>query len=172
MVSFDASKVTDDHARAASARAPFVIKRKGTYYFMWSENDTRDENYRVAYATGPSPTGPWTKRGVILEKDLALGIKGTGHHSVVQVPGTDDWYIAYHRFAIPGGDGTHRETTIDKLEFDADGLIKKVVPTLSSIDPVSGGTTLPTNTTRSLQSVNSPAATPSYAPTASATSTR
>ena len=103
---------------------------------MWSENDTRDENYRVAYATGPSPTGPWTKQGVILEKDLSLGIKGPGHHSVVHVPGTDDWYIAYHRFAIPGGDGTHRETTIDKLEFGSDGLIKKVVPTLSGVDPV------------------------------------
>ncbi|PIM71428.1 hydrolase [Streptomyces sp. JV178] len=135
MVSFDSSKVTDITPSGYN-EGSFVIKRKGTYYFMWSENDTRDENYRVAYATGSSPTGPWTKRGVILEKDLSLGIKGPGHHSVVQVPGTDDWYIAYHRFAIPGGDGTHRETTIDKMEFDADGLIKKVVPTLSSIDPV------------------------------------
>ncbi|MDN3027875.1 family 43 glycosylhydrolase [Streptomyces sp. S.PB5] len=135
MVSFDASKVTDITPSGYN-EGTFVIKRKGTYYFMWSENDTRDENYRVAYATGPSPTGPWTKHGVILEKDLSLGIKGPGHHSVVHVPNTDDWYIAYHRFAIPGGDGTHRETTIDKLEFDADGLIKKVVPTLSSIDPV------------------------------------
>jgi GH43 family beta-xylosidase len=155
MVSFDASKVTDI-TTSGFREGSFVVKRKGTYYFMWSENDTRDENYRVAYATGSSPTGPWTKRGVILEKDLALGIKGPGHHSVVQVPGTDDWYIAYHRFAIPGGDGTHRETTIDKMEFDSDGLIKKVVPTLSSINPVSGGTTLPVNTTRSLQSVNFP----------------
>ncbi|MDQ0936717.1 family 43 glycosylhydrolase [Streptomyces turgidiscabies] len=135
MVSFDASKVTDITPSGYN-EGSFVIKRGATYYFMWSENDTRDENYQVAYATGSSPTGPWTKRGVILEKDLSLGIKGTGHHSVVHVPNTDDWYIAYHRFAIPGGDGTHRETTIDKLEFDADGLIKKVVPTLSSIDPV------------------------------------
>ncbi|WP_406005213.1 family 43 glycosylhydrolase [Streptomyces sp. NBC_00637] len=135
MVSFDASKITDITPSGYN-EGSFVVKRQGTYYFMWSENDTRDENYRVAYATGPSPTGPWTKRGVILEKDLSLGIKGTGHHSVVQVPGTDDWYIAYHRFAIPGGDGTHRETTVDKLEFDADGLIRKVVPTLTSIDPV------------------------------------
>ncbi|KND42819.1 family 43 glycosylhydrolase [Streptomyces stelliscabiei] len=135
MVSFDAAKVTDITPSGYN-EGTFVSKRKGTYYFMWSENDTRDENYRVAYATGSSPTGPWTKRGVILEKDLSLGIKGPGHHSVVHVPGTDDWYIAYHRFAIPGGDGTHRETTIDKLEFDADGLIKKVVPTLESIDPV------------------------------------
>ncbi|MFI9833338.1 family 43 glycosylhydrolase [Streptomyces sp. NPDC051913] len=135
MVSIDTAKM-QDITPSGYNEGSFVVKRKGTYYFMWSENDTRDENYRVAYATGPSPTGPWTKRGVILEKDLSLGIKGPGHHSVVHVPNTDDWYIAYHRFAIPGGDGTHRETTVDKLEFDADGLIKKVVPTLTSIDPV------------------------------------
>ncbi|GAP47506.1 family 43 glycosylhydrolase, partial [Streptomyces azureus] len=135
MTSIDTSKVTDITPSGYN-EGTFVIKRKGTYYFMWSENDTRDENYRVAYATGPSPTGPWTKQGVILEKDLSLGIKGPGHHSVVHVPNTDDWYIAYHRFAIPGGDGTHRETTIDKLEFDSGGLIEKVVPTLGGIDPV------------------------------------
>ncbi|WP_329331836.1 family 43 glycosylhydrolase [Streptomyces sp. NBC_00663] len=135
MVSIDTAKMKDITPSGYN-EGSFVIKRKGTYYFMWSENDTRDENYRVAYATGSSPTGPWTKRGVILEKDLSLGIKGPGHHSVVHVPNTDDWYIAYHRFAIPGGDGTHRETTVDKLEFDADGLIKKVVPTLTSVDPV------------------------------------
>ncbi|MEU5892247.1 family 43 glycosylhydrolase [Streptomyces sp. NPDC047461] len=135
MVSFDASKVTNITPSNYN-EGSFVIKRKGTYYFMWSENDTRDENYQVAYATGPSPTGPWTKQGVILEKDLSLGIKGPGHHSVVHVPNTDDWYIVYHRFAIPGGDGMHRETTIDTMEFDADGLIKKVVPTLEGIDPV------------------------------------
>ena len=80
-------------------------------------------------------TGPWTYRGVILQKDLSLGIKGTGHSSIINVPGTDDWYIAYHRFAMPGGDGNHRETTIDKLEFGADGLMKAVVPTLESVAP-------------------------------------
>ncbi|WP_460072116.1 family 43 glycosylhydrolase [Streptomyces sp. YKOK-I1] len=135
MTSIDTAQIKDITPSGYN-EGSFVVKRKGTYYFMWSENDTRDENYRVAYATGSSPTGPWTERGVILEKDASQGILGTGHHSVVQVPGTDDWYIAYHRFAIPGGDGTHRETTIDKMEFDADGLIEKVVPTLTSIDPV------------------------------------
>ncbi|MEV5437612.1 family 43 glycosylhydrolase [Streptomyces sp. NPDC052682] len=135
MTSLDTSQVKDITPGGYN-EGSFVIKRDGTYYFMWSENDTRDENYRVAYATGPSPTGPWTKRGVILEKDLALGIKGPGHHSVVHVPHTDDWYIAYHRFALPGGDGTHRETTVDRLEFGPDGLIRTVVPTLTSVDPV------------------------------------
>ena len=51
-------------------------------------------------------------------------------------PGTDDWYIAYHRFGMPGGDGTHRETTIDRLSFAADGTMAKVVPTLTSVKPV------------------------------------
>jgi hypothetical protein len=129
MVSFDPAAVrtiTTTGFREAS----FVLKRNGTYYFMWSENDTRDENYQVAYATGPSPLGPWTKRGVVLQKRLELGIKGTGHHSVVQVPGTDTWHIAYHRFAVPGGNGTNREVTVDRMTFNADGTIAPIVPTL------------------------------------------
>ncbi|NUT98235.1 MAG: family 43 glycosylhydrolase [Saccharothrix sp.] len=129
MVSFDPAAVrtiTTTGFREAS----FVVKRNGTYYFMWSENDTRDENYQVAYATGPTPLGPWTKRGVVLQKRLEAGIKGTGHHSVVQVPGTDTWYVAYHRFAVPGGSGTNREVTVDRMVFNADGTIAPIVPTL------------------------------------------
>jgi len=114
----------------------FMNKRKGTYYLSYSVDDTGSENYRVAYATGTSPYGPFTAKGVILSKDPAQGILATGHSSIIQVPGTDDWYIAYHRFAIPGGDGVHRETTIDRLYFDAAGAIKPVIPTLESIDPL------------------------------------
>ena len=116
--------------------ALFLVERHGTYYLSWSVDDTRSEDYRVAYATGPSVHGPWTNRGVILSKDVEQGIRGTGHHSILQVPGTDEWYVAYHRFAIPDGDGTHRETTIDRLEFDDDGSIRTVVPTLGGVGPV------------------------------------
>jgi hypothetical protein len=66
----------------------------------------------------------------------SLGILDTGHHSIVQVPGTDDWYIAYHRFAIPGGNGTHREVTIDHLRFTEDGTIARIVPTLEGVTPL------------------------------------
>ncbi|WHT22749.1 family 43 glycosylhydrolase [Crossiella sp. CA-258035] len=135
MVSFDPAKVRT-HKPQDYNEGSFVFKRKGTYYFMWSEGDTRSEDYRVAYAPGPSPLGPWTKRGVILSKRLDQGIKGTGHHSVVRAPGSDNWYIAYHRFAIPGGDGTHRETAIDRMRFNRDGSIQPVVPTLTGINPV------------------------------------
>src|SRR5699024_3984874 len=91
--------------------------------------------YRVGYATADSPHGPWTYRGVILEKDPSLGILGTGHNSVVNVPGTDDWYIVYHRFAMPDGNGNNRETTIDRLTVDEDGFMERVTPTLESVGP-------------------------------------
>ncbi|WP_329023229.1 family 43 glycosylhydrolase [Streptomyces sp. NBC_01423] len=129
MTSFDPAAVrtiTPSGYREAS----FVFERDGVYYFMWSENDTRDENYQVAYATGTSPLGPFTRRGVILRKRLEDGIKGTGHHSVVKAPDSDTWYIAYHRFAVPAGNGTNREVALDRLTFAADGSINPVVPTL------------------------------------------
>lgn len=112
----------------------FVVYRQGLYHFTYSVNDTRSEDYAVGYATSASPAGPFTYRGPILQKNETLGILGTGHNSVVNVPATDDWYICYHRFQIPGGNGTERETTIDRLFFDNEtGLIEKVVPTLTSV---------------------------------------
>jgi len=113
----------------------FVVYRDGLYHMTYSIDDTGSANYRVGYATATSVTGPWTYRGVILEKDPSLGILATGHNSILNVPGTDDWYIVYHRFGVPGGDGTHRETTIDRLTFDpATGLMQVVTPTLSAVD--------------------------------------
>ncbi|MGC4091227.1 MAG: family 43 glycosylhydrolase [Polyangiaceae bacterium] len=108
-----------------------VFKRNGTYYFMWSEGDTRSEDYDVAYGTGSSPLGPFKRATLnpILKKNTALGILGPGHHSILTLP-NGDYYIAYHRFAIPGGDGTHREVCLDRLTFNADGSIAPVVPTL------------------------------------------
>lgn len=115
----------------------YVIYRNGIYYFLWSEDDTRSENYRVRYASSTSPTGPLTipENNLILQKDPSLGIYGTGHNSVIQVPGKDEWYMVYHRFSKPNGikmgraAGFHREIAIDKMEFNADGSIKPVVVT-------------------------------------------
>jgi GH43 family beta-xylosidase len=112
-----------------------MFKRNGKYYLMWSEDDTRSENYRVSYAIGNSPTGPFSTaaNNPVLSKDLSLGIKGTGHHSILKIPSRDEYYIVYHRFAIPGGDGYHREVCIDRMYFNADGTIQKVKPTLEGI---------------------------------------
>ena len=121
-----------------------VFYRKGTYYFLWSEDDTRSENYRVRYATASSPTGPLEipRDNLVIAKAPEKGIYGTGHNSTIQVPGKDQWYIVYHRFTYPkgiemGGDaGFHRETCIDELKFDASGKIIRVTPTLQGIAPI------------------------------------
>ncbi|MEI2273014.1 family 43 glycosylhydrolase [Sphingobacterium sp. ML3W] len=115
----------------------YVIFRNGIYYFLWSEDDTRSENYRVRYGTSTSPYGPIRvpENNLILQKDPAKGIYGTGHNSVLQVPGTDEWYIVYHRFNYPNGirmgdaAGFHREVCMDRLYFDANGQIVPVIPT-------------------------------------------
>ncbi|MBG0561401.1 family 43 glycosylhydrolase [Actinoplanes sp. NEAU-A11] len=129
MISFDAGQVRT-FSLPNFREAPFVFKRGTTYYLTYSVDDTGSENYHVEYATGASPYGPWTHRGTILAKNLSLGIKGPAHQSVVKAPDSDAWYIAYHRFAIPAGNGTNREVTIDPLRFNADGTIQPVIPTL------------------------------------------
>lgn len=101
-----------------------VFKRGGKYYLMWSVDDARSDNYRVVYGIADSPLGPVNipANNVVLQKNGL--VKGMGHHSVVNVPGTDRWYAAYQRHAIPGGSGYQRETCLARMEFDANGTIK------------------------------------------------
>ncbi len=125
MVSCDTTKIISFKPTGYN-EGPFVFKRKNVYYLMWSEYDTRDPRYSIAYATSSSPVGPFVKAtGYPVLKGRGI-VKGAGHHSVVNVPGTDDWYIAYHRFKIPGGDGYNRETCISPMRFDAEGHILPV----------------------------------------------
>ncbi|RYG35763.1 glycosyl hydrolase family 43 [bacterium] len=100
-----------------------VFKRKGLYYFMWSMDDARSDDYRVGYGTSKSPLGPVEspKEFVVMRKNGM--VKGTGHHSVVNVPNTDRWYAIYHRHAIPGGGGFKRETCLAEIKFGEDGSI-------------------------------------------------
>lgn len=121
-----------------------VFYRNGTYYFLWSEDDTRSENYKVRYGTSDSPTGKISipKNNLVIAKDKEAGIYATGHNSIIQIPGKDEWYIVYHRFNYPKGitmgdaAGYNREVCIDKMEFTADGEIIPVKPTHEGIKPV------------------------------------
>lgn len=109
-----------------------MLKRGGKYYFMWSEGGWGGPNYSVAYAMADSPLGPFQRIGKILQQDPKVAT-GAGHHSVIQVPGTDRYYIVYHRRPLGETDGNHRVTCIDKMEFDEQGLIKPVKITFEGV---------------------------------------
>ena len=118
----------------AYREAPYVFYRNGIYYFMWSVDDTGSPNYHVAYGTSRSPLGPIevAEQPVVLNQKPEQGIYGTAHNSVIRLPGSDEWLIVYHRINrnyLNDSPGTHREVCIDRLEFNADGTIRPVVPT-------------------------------------------
>jgi beta-xylosidase len=121
-----------------------VFYRNGRYFFLWSENDTRSPDYRVRWGSSASPLGPIEvpADNILLEKDTIAGIYGTGHNSVLNIPGTDEWYIVYHRFNHPRGIGMgrsagyHREVCFDRLSFDAAGRPQRVIPTLRGVPPL------------------------------------
>ena len=126
----------------AYREAPYVFYRGGLYYFLWSVDDTGSNNYHVAYGTSTSPTGPINvaRNPIVLIQRPDEGIYGTAHNSILQIPGRDEWYIVYHRinknWQGKNGSGYHRETCIDRLEFNADGTIRPVTPTHTGPDAV------------------------------------
>ena len=112
---------------------PFMFTRNGKYYFMWSEGGWTGPDYSVAYAIADSPFGPFKRVAKILQQDPKIAT-GAGHHSVLQIPDKDQWYIVYHRRPLTETDGNSRETCIDKMYFDENGKIKPVIITKEGVD--------------------------------------
>ena len=112
-----------------------VTKRNGLYHFTWSCDDTGSPNYHVNYGTAQKLDGNVTYRYTLLQKDEEGDMLGTAHQSILYMPETDTCYIAYHRFYTPlgvytSGLGYHRETCIEEVTFDENGLMKPVTPTM------------------------------------------
>jgi hypothetical protein len=95
--------------------ASWLHKYKGKYYFSYSTGDT----HYLCYATGESPYGPFTYRGVILNP-----VDGwTNHHSIVEMGGK--WYLFYHDVQLSGK--THlRNVKVTELKYNADGSIATI----------------------------------------------
>lgn len=128
MKSFTETRLIPNTEATKFFEAPFVLKKNGKYYFMYSSDSCHDDTYHVQYATADSPLGPYTYQGAILRTNEDGTVHGPGHHSILQ--DGDDYYIVYHRHDNPHSNrGFHRQVCIDKMEFAPDGSIKTVVPT-------------------------------------------
>jgi beta-xylosidase len=122
---FEDGTIFKEITPAGYVEGPFMFIRNGKYYFMWSEGSWGGSDYCVAYAIGDSPLGPFRRLNTVLEQDPKIG-KGAGHHSVIQIPGRDEWYIVYHRRPLDRTGANERVTCIDRMYFDEKGYIKPV----------------------------------------------
>lgn len=104
---------------------PFMFKQRDKYYFMWSEGGWTGPDYSVAYAIADSPFGPFKRIGKILQQNPSIAT-GAGHHSILHPPGSNRWYIVYHRRPLNEKDRNSREVCIDEMRFDENGLILPV----------------------------------------------
>jgi beta-xylosidase len=112
---------------------PFMFRRNGKYYFMWSEGGWTGPDYSVAYAIADSPFGPFKRVGKILQQDLTVAT-GAGHNSIIRIPKTDDYYIIYHRRPLGDRNGNHRVTCIERMIFDENGFIEPVKITFEGVE--------------------------------------
>lgn len=100
---------------------PWMIKRKGTYYLLYSGGAAASRHYAVGYATAKSPMGPFTKYSGNPIIQGSETVFGPGHGSVTQDAAGNLWHV-YHQ-KKGAGDSWVRDICIDPLWFDSDGVL-------------------------------------------------
>ncbi|QGZ42917.1 family 43 glycosylhydrolase [Pseudoduganella flava] len=93
--------------------APYLHKRGGVYYLSYASGLPEV----IAYATGPSPTGPWTYRGVIMDKNK---VTHTIHQAFAHFNGKS--YLFYHNEALSNAD-FRRSVAVEEFSYGPAGEI-------------------------------------------------
>jgi hypothetical protein len=120
-------RIIDNLPEKGLLEGPFAFERNGTYYLTYPHVENKIE--RLEYATSSSPLGPFKPVGVILDES-ASGC-WTVHHSILDYKG--QWYLFYHDRDLSPTFDKNRSIRADKLYFEDDGEIRKVIPTLRGV---------------------------------------
>lgn len=88
-----------------------------TYYLIYSPR----RGSRLAYATAPSPIGPFTYRGYIIDNGVDYPA-GNNHGSIACLNG--QWYVFYHR--MTNNTIMSRRACVERIEILPDGSIPPV----------------------------------------------
>jgi beta-xylosidase len=100
---------------------PFMLKRKGIYYLMYSGTGADSPNYGIGYATAKLPLGPFEKYTGNPIVQRGGKVLGPGHHSVIESPDKKLWLVYHQKW----DDKTNfkRFLAIDPMWFDDQGVI-------------------------------------------------
>lgn len=101
-----------------------VRKIGDTYYYVYADME-RGKPTALGYATGKSPLGPFTYRGIIIDNAGCDPKSWNNHGSIECVNG--QWYVFYHRSSR--GTKYFRRLCIEPITIQADGTIREVVMT-------------------------------------------
>ena len=124
---FDPCRAEKGGLRWHTVEGPFVLKRKGRYYLMYSGGNWSNPSYGIGYATTTDLAGgaEWEQPcdGVAVPpilKTRTRSVIGPGHNSVVRGPDARELWCVYHRWD-PGG-GT-RVLSMDRMDWVGDRLV-------------------------------------------------
>ncbi len=119
-------QVIDSLPTKGLKEGPFMFERNGIYYLTYPH--VQDKTEQLEYAIGNNPMGPFKVTGVIMDERPECW---TNHQSIVKYK--DQWYLFYHSNDLSPNFDKNRSVRIDSLFFNADGTIRKVIPTLRGV---------------------------------------
>lgn len=111
-----------ERRKGAVTEGPWMLKRGGVYYLMYSGSGADGPDYAIGYATASSPLGPFVKHAGNPIVQRGGGVYGPGHHSVVPGPDGRLWMV-YHQ-QNSARVGWERFLALDPLEFGPDGVLR------------------------------------------------
>jgi beta-xylosidase len=123
MIEFDGPIQTIDLPNFTEA--PWIHKRKDWYYLSYAYQFPE----KIAYAMSKSINGPWEYKGILNE---VAGNSNTNHQSIIEFKGVP--YFVYHNGSIPTHGGSFRRSVcVDRLYYNPDGTMKRVIMTSEGI---------------------------------------
>lgn len=118
---YDPARVAKGGVRWHTIEGPFVLKRKGRYYQLFSGGNWQNPSYGVSYAVADSldTTAEWEQvaDGALVFPILRTvpgDVIGPGHNSAVRGPDNRELYCVYHSWAH---DGSARLMSIDPMDW-------------------------------------------------------
>ncbi|MDO5422410.1 MAG: family 78 glycoside hydrolase catalytic domain [Eubacteriales bacterium] len=124
MVSFDAEGIVDDLVTEETHffhEGSSMRKIGDTYYYVYADME-RGKPTALGYATGKTPLGPFTYRGILIDNDGCDPESWNNHGSIECVNG--QWYVFYHRSSRGGK--LHRRLCMEPITILPDGTIPEV----------------------------------------------
>ncbi|TDD99456.1 glycoside hydrolase family 43 protein [Flavobacterium cellulosilyticum] len=105
--------------------APWIHKHNKWYYLSYATEFPE----KIAYARSKSINGPWEYKGILNE---LAGNSNTNHQAIIDFKGKS--YFIYHTGGIqPNGGSFRRSVCVDRLYYNKDGTMKRVIMTTEGI---------------------------------------